>query len=72
MYRNHLTNELSLDDTEYLAQIREDEYKPRIWEAFAMNQDSMFMLQKLAKLGWIHVKEIESVYYIENHLLEAG
>lgn len=72
MYINRLTNELSIDDTEYLAQIRGDADVPRVWEAFAMNQDSMFMLQKLAKLGWIHVKDIEGDYYIDDYLLAAA
>ena len=73
MYVNTVTNELTTDPTEYVKEMEDSElFLTRIWRAFSMNKDTMLMLQKLARLGWIHVKEIEGSHYVDEDLLEAA
>jgi len=80
MYKDRLTNTLTLDDSGYAAEVRRDgdsiraglDLVDRRWESFAMNRDTMLMLQKLGRLGWIHVKDIEGDLYVDEELLEAA
>ena len=80
MYKDRLTNTLSLDESGYAAEVKRDgdsiraglDLVGRRWEAFAMNRDTMLMLQKLGKLGWIHVKDVEGTLYVEEELLDAA
>ena len=70
MFRNRVTNELTHNGDAYYAEIDEVGYLDRVWSPIVMNQDTMLMLQKLGKLGWIHVKEMEGEHHVEDDLVE--
>jgi len=71
MYVNCVTNILTLDHRGHEAEVMLG-CIDRSWQSLIMNRDTILMLQKLGKLGWIHVKDVEGVHYIDEKWLEVA
>ena len=72
MFKNRVTNELTHNGDAYYDEIDKGVvgYLDRMWSPLLMDQDTMLMLQKLGKLGWVHVKEIEGEHHVEDDFVE--
>lgn len=78
MYKNEVTNTLSLDEDAYVTEGRAqmaaykntppEDYvsKPRVLTALYVKLETMNMLQTLGKLGWIHVEEYDGEHLLDD------
>ena len=64
LYVNTVLNNLTLDSRGHDAEVILN-CTNRSWQSIMMNRDTILLLQQLGKLGWIYVKDVEWLHYID-------